>query len=271
MCNILCKIRQWRPLFLSKPLRVKIKEDALYLIGLSWRRNGCQGGDGMGILLRALFTVSGRLFSSQRKMPGFSPYADFVSHRQERPASPASYWYTLFCHWVVPYESKSLMVYSHQRFLLCCFDFGWRSKYIVIFKPSVHLILNQCFRKYISGLPPLHGPDSFHLSNTSATSYSVSRHINRLGRAGSPWAIPAVSNVPSTGLINSLTNSSVIQFTSFLYGVLIPQLLFWPKGKTFLCPPAHQQVLHRIWLTILDLTVKKKLHLPLQSLPGKIR
>jgi hypothetical protein len=105
-----------------------------------------------------------------------------------------------------------LIVYSHQRFLLCCFDLGCRSKYIVISEPSMRFTLNQCFRRYISGLPLLHGPNSFHLSNTSATTYSLSLQINRLGSPGSPLVIPVVSNVPLTGLIGSLANSSCIFF-----------------------------------------------------------
>ena len=103
-----------------------------------------------------------------------------------------------------------LTVYSHHLILFPTFVLGCRSKYIVISKPLVHLTLNQCFRRYISELPLLQQPDSFHFSSTSATAYFLSRHMNRPGNPGSPLVIPTVSNVPATSLIGSLTNSSSI-------------------------------------------------------------
>ena len=60
-------------------------------------------------------------------------------------------------------------------------------------------------------------PPGFHARSTAASAYSVSLHTNRCGNPGSPRVIPAGSNVPATGLIASLTNSSVM-FTHSLNG-----------------------------------------------------
>ena len=102
------------------------------------------------------------------------------------------------------------IVYSHHLALFWLFDLACRSKYNVISSPLSVLILYQCLCKYCSGLPLLHGPDSFQASMTSTTAYSVPLQIKRPGSPGSALVIPAGSNVPATGLIGSLINSSPI-------------------------------------------------------------
>ena len=103
-----------------------------------------------------------------------------------------------------------LIVYNHHLVLFRVFDLACRSKYNVISNPLSVLILYQCLRKYCSRPPVLHGPVSFQAWITSATAYSFSLHTNRPGRPGSARVIPAGSNVPATGSIGSLINSSLI-------------------------------------------------------------
>jgi len=102
------------------------------------------------------------------------------------------------------------MVYNHHLALFWAFDLACRSKYNVISNPLSVLILYQCLRKYCSPPPLLHGPVSFQARITSTTAYSFSLHTNRPGNPGSALVIPALSNVPFTGSIGSLINSSLI-------------------------------------------------------------
>lgn len=68
------------------------------------------------------------------------------------------------------------------------------------------------------------------------------RHANRCGSPGSPRVIAAASNVPATGLIASLTNSSGIQGSPFTYcrvfnrahDIFVPLELFGPADDDVL-------------------------------------